>query len=136
MHPAASDRSHYHRLCRIKSEYIAELGLSREFQPARQVISNLRLEQITNPTTHELARLFNHCYHTMMIMMVRFFAKLDETPAEHYGLQQIVFFPLMTMVVRPLGEVLTELPVTEPETEWRAGPTFEMSGAPASAANN
>jgi hypothetical protein len=39
------------------------------------------------------------------------------------GLQQAVFYPMMTAVVRPLGEILTQLPAgTDPAV--RAGPSF------------
>ena len=119
--------SHYHRLCRIRNEYIAERRACPEFEPVRCVLQDASLQKITNPATLQVARLFNHCYQTMMIMMTRFYARLNETPAEFYGLQQIVFFPLMTMVVRPLGEVLTELPANESAAQLRAGPTFELT---------
>ena len=39
---------------------------------------------------------------TLMLLM-RFFAHSDETAPELAALQQAVFFPMMTTVIRPLG---------------------------------
>jgi hypothetical protein len=40
-------------------------------------------------------------------------------------LQRMTFFPLMTQVIRPLGELLTELPMGPDHPGLNAGPTFE-----------
>ncbi|NJM06064.1 hypothetical protein HC891_07470 [Candidatus Gracilibacteria bacterium] len=38
----------------------------------------------------------------------------------------MAFFPMMTMVIRPLGEVISELPASADHSDLYAGPTFEF----------
>ena len=56
---------------------------------------------------------------------MRFYAQTDESSTESKAIEEIAFFPLMTMGIRPLGEVLTQLPVGS-IADQRAGPPFEI----------
>jgi hypothetical protein len=76
--------------------------------------------------------LFNDCYHTMLVMLKTFFMTYTASftlqargaPALFYG----AFFPLMTMVVRPLGEVLARMPAGDDYPGRTAGASFELPG--------
>jgi len=102
------------------------------FAPSRDVIPNPSLDEgcawkIGNPFTRDALALFEVCHQTMMMMLDRFFAFPDNDQAEMAALQQAVFFPMMTTIIRPLGEVLTLLPVGG-EGSKRAGASFMPAG--------
>ena len=63
-------------------------------------------------------------------MMFRFLGRGDENTNESGALQEAAFFPMMTMVIRPLGEILTRQPIVTPsagaQRDKRAGPRFEF----------
>ena len=66
----------------------------------------------------------------MMNMLIRFFAHTDETQEELDLLKYGAFFPLMTMVIRPVGELLTEMPAYAGKEDGpRAGASFEINTA-------
>jgi hypothetical protein len=79
---------------------------------------------ITNPSTVQVMRLFDLSYETMLLMLNRYFADTDESQTQMIGLQQAVFFPMMTIIMRPLGEILTQLPAFVDGSAPRAGPSF------------
>jgi len=58
---------------------------------------------------------------------MRFFAHSDERTAELTGLQRAAFFPMMTTVIRPLGELLTLLPTGSDPPGSTAGPAFRFT---------
>lgn len=119
------------------------LELARDdpaFAPVRLVAVDPSLRtgrrSITHPVTRLAAGLFNTAYEVMLMMMLRFYGPADETSAERDVLQKTAFFPLMTMVLRPLGELLTSMPLEKRKGEIKkdapqctaAGPTFECRG--------
>lgn len=134
--------THYNTFKTMLSEYLAQSAeasaAGRVFAPARSVVSNPMCERrpgvasssiITHPATLEVAELFNLSYNVMLLMMMRFYGRLDDTHEELFRLQQIVFFPLMTMVIRPVGELLSELPAFADGSGVMAGATFELPRA-------
>src|SRR5205085_7961470 len=85
------------------------------FQPARPVLSNPTISgtgpsTVTHPVTAKAMALFDMCYETLTVMLSRYFAATDETPNDIYALERAAFFPMMTTVIRPLSEVLTQMP--------------------------
>src|SRR5205807_1896030 len=73
----------------------------------------------------ELVGLFDLAYETTMVMLFRIFASTDGAPHDMAALQMAVFFPMMTTVLRPLGEVITRHPVAPKQPELgTAGPRF------------
>jgi CDGSH-type Zn-finger protein len=103
------------------------------FQPVRPVVSNPMTAVyddtsagtlIADPVTHQVADLFNVTYETMLLMLLRFFAHIDESDAELEQLSRATL-RMMTTVIRPLGEALTKMPVGDPEyAGMTAGPGF------------
>jgi hypothetical protein len=133
--PTSSAGSHYARFVNIKEQYQALLSENPSFNPAKPVADNPQTFKhpsggqgtvISNPLTLQVAQLFNLVYETMLLLMIRFYAHTDETPTELTALQEIAFFPLMTMGIRPLGEVLTEMPIDDGTSGLCAGPPFEL----------
>lgn len=93
---------------------------------------------LTHPYTRDAVALYNRAYHLQNRMLAGFFElyDIDQTtgirPPQVNAYFQTVFYPMMTMVMRPLGEILCRLPAFE-DTEivpgrvpaQTAGPTFE-----------
>jgi hypothetical protein len=87
------------------------------------------------PTLH-VAELSNQCYEVMLLLLLYLYSDQVKTEEQTNALMDAAFFPFMTMFVRPLAEILTELPA---DKDWQelvakqkpfrtAGPGFELSG--------
>jgi len=105
-----------------------------DFEPARPVVSNPTLKcpapnpavaVVSNPFARDTLALFEASYETMLLGLTRFFTFPENDQEEMSALQQAVFFPMMTTIIRPLGEVLTMLPATDSGSlDSRAGASF------------
>ncbi len=124
--PTPTPTSHYARFLVIAEELVALRLADPSFDPARDVLENPR-GKITNLGTRQVAELFELAYGTTMLMLMRYFAHADEDAAARAALQRTAFFPLMTTVLRPLGEMLTRLPATAGAATPTAGPTFDFT---------
>lgn len=128
---SGEEGSHYWRFCQIRDQLIN----NPDFEPSRPVVSNPLLQQVQDnpdgtiiefqPSRRVLA-LFNASYELTLLLLIRFYAHTDETEAQLATLRYAVFFPMMTMVIRPLAEVLTEMPAYSDDLPERAGPSFEV----------
>lgn len=131
--------SHFGRLVLIAQELADTREKDRNFQPARPVVVNpagagtLRESQtpIENRATLRVAELFDLAYATTLSLLVQQFGLAEATSEELRALEQVVYFPMMTQVIRPLGEILTELPATEGCPVPTAGPAFFLGRPPA-----
>lgn len=81
---------------------------------------------ITRPETREIANLFNLTYETMLLMMLYLYGSSPKTKQQRVDFMNAIFFPLMTMFIRPLSETLTQLPAFK-DKKGNAGPGFELS---------
>jgi CDGSH-type Zn-finger protein len=104
----------------------------RTFDPVRPVVSNPTTRffrdheggaLIDDPLAHELADLFNSTYDTMLLMLLRFFAHIEESEEELRMLARGTL-RLMASVLRPLGEALALLPAGPSNPGKNAGPGF------------
>jgi CDGSH-type Zn-finger protein len=102
------------------------------FAPVRPIISNpmTRFYEdttggnvITDSLTHEVADLFNLVYDTMLLMLIRFFAHIDENEEELRLLSRGTL-RMMASVLRPLGEALATMPAGPEFPGKTAGPGF------------
>ncbi|MDQ3283529.1 MAG: ferritin-like protein, partial [Acidobacteriota bacterium] len=85
---------------------------------------------LTNHSTRQIAALFNGSYELMLLLLLYLYSDNVKTRDDIVGLMDAAFFPLMTMFVRPLAEILTEIPAfaTPEEGSGNAGPGFELNG--------
>jgi hypothetical protein len=133
--PAFIEHTHY---C-IFTDILAELGDDRrKFEPARPVVRNpltrmhrditapREVNLITRPETREIASLFNLTYELLLMMMLFLYGGRRKTNQQSVDLMNAIFFPLMTMFIRPLSETLTQLPAFT-DKKGNAGPGFELS---------
>ncbi|HEU4888573.1 MAG TPA: ferritin-like domain-containing protein, partial [Thermoanaerobaculia bacterium] len=86
---------------------------------------------IDNPDTRRVAELFNQCYEVMLLLLLYLYSDQVKSEDQTNGLMDAAFFPFMTMFIRPLAEILTELPAYaeyDPDNFETAGPGFELAG--------
>lgn len=133
---AAHPDAHFMVFDQIRREYEAAVREAETrgvvFDPVRKVVSNpmTRFYEdsgagtlITDPVTHEIADIFNVAYECMLLMLHRFFAHSEESESELKELADGTLL-LMTSVLRPLGEALTQLPAGPEYPGLSAGPGF------------
>jgi hypothetical protein len=89
---------------------------------------------LTNPHTILVSRIFNESYELMLLLLLYLYSDNVKTQDEVNSFMDAAFFPLMTMFIRPLAEILTELPAFKnvkeksPDGMGNAGPGFELNG--------
>jgi hypothetical protein len=123
--PQGRATSHYGRLLEIASELRTATERDPSFAPARPVMDNPTRDDITDPGARRIFDLCDDAYAITVLLLMRYFGQSDETAPEVAALQQAVFFPMMTAVIRPLGEILTQLPAAD-DPGVRAGPSFTL----------
>lgn len=86
--------------------------------------------------TRRIAELSSQSYEVMLMLLLYLYSDQVRTEEQTNALMDAAFFPFMTMFVRPLAEILTELPakdgwegqVDRGETYATAGLGFELAG--------
>jgi hypothetical protein len=145
-------RAHFGRFLEILEAYRAMKAADPSFSPARPSVTNpyVRVPRdllglatasgpaapddprgvhlIQDPTTAAVSDLFNACYAAMLQLLYRFFQHTEETDEELEMLGQTSVL-MMLQVIRPLGELLTRLPVGPRAPGWTAGPSFMLTSA-------
>jgi hypothetical protein len=129
--PTGRSSSHYGRFARVRQEY-ADSGY---FAAARPVVVNpqTRRQRDASPgatllveeRTRRVAELFNGAYGSVLLMLEHFFGSASETPQQRSVLRASAS-QMMSVAIRPLAEVLTELPAVGPESSAAAGAPFEI----------
>lgn len=79
---------------------------------------------VTCPRTLEMMSLFDESYETMLMLLLRFYARVDSGNQQD-SLKPLAsaFLPMMSMVMRTMGELLTMEPAGTNESV-RAGGAF------------
>jgi hypothetical protein len=113
--------SHLRRLLVVEDELEAA-----DFDPARRVATNPTVSgpgtRIDDQFTAAVAVAFAAAYQAMALLLELYYV-LVQTGARAYTARRLAQ-GLMSGVVRPLGEVLSSLPVGVAAPGWSAGPTF------------
>ena len=127
------EHDHYDRIVAIGEELAEMSRQDPDFQPTRPVVANPSvyrqgdgIHSIRHPITRLAAALFNDAYEAMLLLLERLYGRSAEDDAEVDGLLRVGFFPLMTMVIRPLGELLTLMPIDDDSEKATAGAPFEV----------
>jgi hypothetical protein len=132
--PDYVEHTHYCIFTDMLGEMLDE---KRGFDAARSVVPNPltrmhpditapgEVSIITRPETREIAGLFNLTYELMLMMMLFLYGS-GKTKKQRVDFMNAIFFPLMTMFIRPLSETLTQLPAFK-DKKGNAGPGFELS---------
>jgi len=125
--------AHFGRLLGILDEYLALKQADPSFEPARPaVMANVRPQStgvvvplITDPGTTRAMDLLNVTYEVLLQLLSRYFAPTDETEEQLEVLADVAV-GLMYSAIKPLGSVVTTLPVGSELTGVTAGPGFEL----------
>jgi hypothetical protein len=125
--------SHFGRLLGILDEYLELKKTDPSFEPARPaVMANVRpqstgvvVPQITDPGTTRAMDLLNVSYEVLLQLLSRYFAPTDETDEQLEVLANVAI-GLMYSAIKPLGSVVTTLPVGSDHPGVTAGPGFEL----------
>ncbi len=133
-----SKDSHYGKFLSIQEEYEQILKDDSNFAPGRAVVSNpysmfpsdlgddSAINIIEEPLSIDLSNLFDGCYELMIQMLGRLFLHGDESDGDLTKLADIIT-GLMSDVIGPLGDALTQLPAGPSNPGLMAGPSFRFS---------
>lgn len=81
---------------------------------------------LSEPRALAVARLANRTYELLLLLLARLYGANDATQADRDMYRKYAFFPLMTIVIRPVAEILVQLPAGD--GAHCAVPTFELDG--------
>ncbi|HYP27306.1 MAG TPA: ferritin-like domain-containing protein [Blastocatellia bacterium] len=122
--------SHFHIFAEILEEFKAANQNNPDFEPAWNVVLNPSKENVTDPFALEAMDFFNDSYTTMVYMLLGFYAYFSPVSCDQSfrnvstALQETAFAPMMTMILRPLGEIITRLP--SGKGPYFAGPNWDL----------
>jgi hypothetical protein len=129
--PTDRDTSHYGRFSRVREEY-AESG---RFPAARAVVRNPQTRDqpgvgpgtlLTDPIAVRTAELFNAVYAVMLTLLEHVWTPESPERPDQRAVLRSTASRLMSTAIRPIAEVLTELPAFADGGPDRAGPPFEL----------
>jgi hypothetical protein len=125
--------AHFGRLLRMLDEFTEFKRTEPDFEPARPVAAarvrpsthGPALPTISDPGTARAMDLLNVANEVLLQVLSRYFAHTDESEAQ-LGVLADVAVGLMYGALKPLGTVITSLPIGFDQPGLTAGPTFEL----------
>ena len=125
--------AHFGTFVDILDEYQQLKSANPDFEPARPVLpAKVRPAErdsattlISNRFTARCTDLFNVSYEILLQTLARYFAHTEETEGQLAILAQVTL-DLMFSVLKPLGQLITLLPVGDDAPGRSAGPSFEL----------
>jgi CDGSH-type Zn-finger protein/truncated hemoglobin YjbI len=127
------EQAHFGQFVQILDEYREMKAANAEFDPVRPVMfATVRpcehdetIARIGERLTSRVGDLFNVSYEILLQIFERYFAHTEETD-EQLGTLADATIALMLRVLKPLGNLLTTLPVGPEYPGMNAGPSFEL----------
>ncbi len=123
-------QSHFTRFFDVRDQYVRLLDEHKGFDPALPVITNPSPDKISKKNTLRVFDLFNYAYVTLLFVLTSLYRNYNATESSYpffsTALQNVAFGPFMTMILRPIAEVLAHLKVGKDSRET-AGPSFHLS---------
>jgi hypothetical protein len=126
--------AHFGKFVALLDDYLRSRAADPGFEPARPVEPayvrrppdvDVEVATITDLLTVQVADLFNAVYETTLQALTRYFVHSGETDEQVTILARTAKH-LMNWVMRPLGSILTTLPVGPERPGVLAGPAFEI----------
>ena len=126
-------QAHFGKFLQIMQEYRDLKQQDPGFEPARPVVAayvrppgdTSEVPLISDPVTASVSELFNASYEVVLQMLMRYFIHGKETEDELQTLSSMAV-NIMFMAIKPLGQLLTTLPIGPDSPGKVAGPTFEI----------
>lgn len=81
---------------------------------------------LSDPRAVALASVANRTYELLLLLLARLYGANDATAADREMYRKYAFFPLMTIVIRPVAEIIDDLPAGD--GQHCAACTFEIDG--------
>jgi hypothetical protein len=102
----------------------------RRFEPALPLPLNPKPEDITNEFAKDLFELFNYTYATLLFLLDALYRDFAPQATQSYpyfsaALQENAFGPMMTMLIRPMAEVLAY--TGSGDGKHTTGPNYHLS---------
>jgi len=125
--------AHFGRFLQIMQEYRDLQQQDPGFEPARPAVAayvrqpgdTSEVPLISDPVTAGVSELFNASYEVLLQLLMRYFIHGKETEDELQTLSSTAV-SAMFMAIKPLGQLLTTLPIGPDRLGKMAGPTFEI----------
>jgi CDGSH-type Zn-finger protein/truncated hemoglobin YjbI len=125
--------AHFGQFVDILDEYQQLCAANPDFNPVRPVLAaNVRQHErdashpvISDPLTARVTDLFNVSYEILLQIFERYFAHTEESDGQLQVLADATV-TLMLRVIKPLGDLITTLPVGPAYPGRTAGPSFEL----------
>jgi Ferritin-like len=125
--------AHYGRFLEVLGEYLTMRREDPTFEPARPVLAACVRAPVdapagplvTDPVTVRVLDVFNVTYEILLYSLGRFFGHGDETDDQLQALADVAV-GLMVKVLKPVGELVTTMPVGDEYPGMLAGPSFEV----------
>ncbi|HEY2294084.1 MAG TPA: ferritin-like domain-containing protein [Thermoanaerobaculia bacterium] len=123
-------QSHFLRFFDVHDQLVALLARDPRFDPSLPVPVNPNGGAISNPFARDLFELFNYTYATLLFLLTALYADFQPQAGQSYpffssALQENAFGPMMTMLLRPLAEIMAY--TASGDGEHTTGPSFELS---------
>jgi CDGSH-type Zn-finger protein/truncated hemoglobin YjbI len=126
-------KAHFGQFVEILDEYFKLKEANPSFEPARPVMpatvrpgeGDRALPLIGDAFTARCTDLFNVVYEVLLLVLERYFAHTEESDEEIATLAEVTL-GLMFDAIKPLGSLLTDLPVGDDAKGQTAGPSFEL----------
>jgi hypothetical protein len=123
-------QSHYDRFLKVRQELLRLRAEDKDFDPALPVIDNPSRDAIQEELTRKVFDLFNYSYATMLCVLTSLYRNFSSQESSYpffsTALQNVAFGPFMTMILRPIADVLVHMRV-EKRGKKTAGPDFHLS---------
>src|SRR5262245_48875471 len=127
------ETAHFGEFARILADYREMLAANPAFDPVRPILfAKVRrgerddaIPLIGDRVTAQCADLFNVSYEILLQILERYFAHTEETDAQ-LGTLANAALTLMVAVIKPLGDLITTLPVGPDHPGRTGGPSFEL----------
>src|SRR4051794_8206161 len=127
------EAAHFGQFVQILEEYRGMRAANPAFDPVRPAMfakvrggeNDGSVPLIGDPVTARCTDLFNVSYEILLQLLERYFAHTEETDAQLATLATAAV-TLMAGVIRPLGDLITTLPVGSDHPGCNAGPSFEL----------
>jgi Ferritin-like len=124
-------QSHFRRFSDVRAEMVALLADDPRFEASLPLPFNPRRDDITNPLARDLFDLFNYTYTTLVFLLTSLYRNFQPAASQtaypyfSLALQEAAFGPMMTMLVRPLAEIMAY--TRSGDGDATTGPDYHLS---------